>query len=321
MAWIKIEDTLPKKPQVMELAAILEIDELSVVGALVRFWIWCDANLSRDCPRFRGTKTGLDGVAGVDGFTDAMIEVGWIELEEKHFKIPKFDSHLSRSAKTRAEEQKKKQNQRLSPNLSPSEGDKSGTNVPKTAGQDRDQRREEKNLNIERQTRTREQTDADRLAAEAAASEDDPVLIPAKMNTEPVMKAFRTWVRHLRQVAPDRVPPPGSDHLQQFWRFAADMGPERFIAAVAFSVARGYHNLYEEREDHGSGQGGGQKGTGYQSAAERRESNNAKAFEAVFGASPPGWAGSAAALQCEADRVYGGAAAHLGGGVELLPAE
>ena len=320
MAWIKIEDTLPKKPQVMELAAILKIDELSVVGCLVRFWIWCDANLSRDCPRFRGTKTGLDGVAGVGGFTDAMIEVGWIELHGKEFKIPKFDSHLSRSAKTRAEEQKKKQNQRLSPNLSRLEGDKVGTDVPEAAGQDRDQRREEKNSNRERQTRTREQTDADRLAADAAASKNDPVVIPAKMQTEPVLKAFRTWVRHLRQVAPDRVPPPGSPQLQEFWQFVGRMGPERFVEAVAFSVARGYHNLYQERDDHGLGQGG-RTGQHYQSPAERRESNNAKAFTAVFGASPPGWAGSPAALQCEADRVHGGAAADLGDGVELLPAK
>ena len=312
-AWIKIEDSTPDKPEVWKMAERLGIDADAVLGKLVRVWIWADQQ-TIDGNAHSVTKALLDRTAGVTGFADAMIRVGWLRAVEDGVEFRNFDRHNGETAKKRALTRRRVEKHRAGNADSVTESENGNADsVTK--------RREEKNLNTKRKTRTREQTDADRLAAEAAASEDDPVLIPAKMNTEPVMRAFRQWVRHLRQVAPDRVPPPGSPQLQEFWRFVARMGPDRFIAAVAFSVARGYHNLYEEREDHGSGQSGGRSGTSYQSPAERREANNARAFETVFGASPPGWTGSAAALQCEADRVHAGAVAHLGDGVELLPAE
>lgn len=312
-AWIKIEDSTPDKPEVWKMAEKLGIDADAVLGKLVRVWIWADQQ-TIDGNAHSVTKALLDRTAGVTGFADAMIRVGWLRVVEDGVEFHNFDRHNGETAKKRALTRRRVEKHRAGNADSVTESQNGNADgVTK--------RREEKNLNTKRQTRTREQTDADRLAAEAAASEDDPVLIPSKMQTEPVLKAFRTWIRHLRQVAPDRVPPPGSPQLQEFWRFVGRMGPERFVAAVAFSVARGYHNLYEEPEENESGQGGGRSGTGYKSPAERREANNARAFEAVFGDSPPGWAGSAAAVQREADRVHGGAASYLGDGVELLPAD
>ena len=59
--WIKIEHSLPNKPEVMQLASLLGVDELQIVGHLVCFWIWCDQNLSRSCPDANGTSTGQQG--------------------------------------------------------------------------------------------------------------------------------------------------------------------------------------------------------------------------------------------------------------------
>ena len=110
--WIKIETSLPRKPEVMQLAEILGIDEFAVVGHLVCFWSWVDENVSQECPVVSGTKKGLDRVAGRDGFADAMVTVGWLQMDGHAVTIPHLDYHLDQSAKTRALEARKKARQR-----------------------------------------------------------------------------------------------------------------------------------------------------------------------------------------------------------------
>lgn len=115
--WIKLEHGILDKPEVMELSEILGISAYEVVGHLVEFWFWCDRNLSPECPQAKGTKRGLDRVAGRDGFGDALISVGWLSYQDGYFSVPNYDTHLSRSAKQRAKDQRKKafQRSRLSP--------------------------------------------------------------------------------------------------------------------------------------------------------------------------------------------------------------
>jgi len=91
----------------------------------VAFWLWVDLNMSPDCPQVKGTKKGLDRVAGRDGFADALISVGWLEVQDGVVFIPGYEVHLSKSAKERAKGQKKKAMQRIK--MSPSKGDKPGT--------------------------------------------------------------------------------------------------------------------------------------------------------------------------------------------------
>lgn len=134
--WIKIEHSLPTKPEVMRLAEVLGVDEMAVVGHLVCFWSWVDQNMSGSCPVARGTKTGLDRVAGRTGFAEAMVEVGWLTLTDGRIEIPNYEHHLSQSAKARALEARRKKASR--------------TNVPRASGQmsgsqpDKNRTREEK---------------------------------------------------------------------------------------------------------------------------------------------------------------------------------
>lgn len=130
--WIKIEHSLPGKPEVMRMASILGISEAAVVGHLVRFWSWVDQNMSQKCPSVFGTKLGLDSRAGWDGFCDAMVEVGWLKFVGEQIEIPNYDHHLSQSAKQRAFESKRKSKQRKNvpqnvPKMSQKVRDKSGT--------------------------------------------------------------------------------------------------------------------------------------------------------------------------------------------------
>lgn len=139
--WIKIEHGLLGKPEVMMLADKLDISHYEAVGHLIAFWQWVDLNLSPSCPQVQGTKRGLDRVAGRDGFSDALVSVGWLVIQDGQISIPNYDVHLSKSAKERAKGQKKKAIQRLK--LSPSIGDKQGDNSGTKGGTREEKRRED----------------------------------------------------------------------------------------------------------------------------------------------------------------------------------
>ena len=139
--WIKIEHGLLGKPEVMLLADTLDISHYEAVGHLVAFWQWVDLNMSPECPQVKGTKKGLDRVAGRDGFADALVSVGWLEVQDGVVFIPGYEVHLSKSAKERAKGQKKKAMQRIK--LSPTEGDKQGDKNGTKGGTREEKRREE----------------------------------------------------------------------------------------------------------------------------------------------------------------------------------
>jgi len=221
LPWIKIETGLLNKPEVMRLAGLLNLTEHAVVGHLVAFWSWVDANLSRDCPDTTGTKRGLDRVAGVDGFTDAMVHVGWLEFDGEHVSIPNFEYHLSQSAKTRATEARKKQRQRARTGSS-------GTSVPLPSGQKGgpDKRRgEESNIYASRE-----------------------VHIPDKMNNDQCKAALERWCDYLDEKGWWESSPRQNDiQLEAFWQRAARMGADGFCEAVELAIASGWKNLQPAR--------------------------------------------------------------------------
>lgn len=221
LPWIKIETGLLNKPEVMRLAGLLNLTEHAVVGHLVAFWSWVDANLSRDCPDTTGTKRGLDRVAGVDGFTDAMVHVGWLEFDGEHVSIPNFEYHLSQSAKTRATEARKKQRQRA-------RADSGGTSVPVPSGQKGgpDKRRgEENNISASRE-----------------------VHIPDKVNSDQCKAALERWCDYLDEKGWWESSPRQNDiQLEAFWQRAARMGADGFCEAVEIAIASGWKNLQPAR--------------------------------------------------------------------------
>jgi uncharacterized protein YdaU (DUF1376 family) len=73
----------------------------------------------------------------------------------------------------------------------------------------------------------------------------EEIIIPQKMQTEEVQKAFTHWVRHLESKDPLKVPPKNSPQLEAFWFQWSKRGPERFCEAVYHSSGNGYLNLHE----------------------------------------------------------------------------
>ena len=226
--WIKIEHALPGKPEVMELARILTIDEMAVVGHLVCFWSWVDQNLSPDCPATNGTKKGLDRVAGRDGFVDAMVQVGWLAFDGQKVQVPNYDHHLSQSAKKRGLESRKKTRQRTSSRKCPApDGTSSGQN------EGPEKRREEK------------------------INESD-VVIPQKLNTAQAISSAETWFDYLLSKGfDDKVPPRGSPQEEAFWQSSARtfQTPEAFCDAVQYTMANGWRTLTKMKDSKAKSNG------------------------------------------------------------------
>jgi hypothetical protein len=110
--WIKVEKGTPDKPEVLEMSAILNIDDPdTVLGKLVRVWAWFDSN-SENGHAPSVTKVLLDRLTGVTGFVDAMTQVGWLNVSEDGFEITNFDRHLGKGAKKRASDAERKRKSR-----------------------------------------------------------------------------------------------------------------------------------------------------------------------------------------------------------------
>jgi hypothetical protein len=136
--WIKIETTLPDKPEVIAMAAMLRVrDSDAIVGKLVRLWAWADQN-SIDGHRIAITREFIDRLCTLRGFSAALQSVGWLVLDDGLLTFPHFARHNGHSAKSRASEVRKKQSQRgrdKRPAKSPPEcPDAIGTNVPEQSG-------------------------------------------------------------------------------------------------------------------------------------------------------------------------------------------
>jgi hypothetical protein len=234
--WIKVEKSTPAKPEVMQLAAILGIDEFTVVGHLVAFWSWADSNLSPECPAAHGTIRGLDRVAGRDGFCAAMIMVGWLQHHDGQFSVPKLDRHMGKSAKTRAEDTEKKRKQRLSQKCPETHG----TNVPDDEGQKQgpEKRREE----IKTHTHGKPEQNA----------EQGQPFIPDKMNTPECLSAFENWCDYLTVAGLDTINPRlNGIQAQAVWQQASRIGPDRWPDAVSHSIANGYKSIINRTEAPG----------------------------------------------------------------------
>lgn len=102
--WIKIEHTTPDKPEVVQIAAALRIDQDAVVGKLFRLWSWTDQNAI--CERaeigIQVTTAFVDRLTNKRGFEAALIGVNWARREGAMLILINFTRHNGETAKERA---------------------------------------------------------------------------------------------------------------------------------------------------------------------------------------------------------------------------
>ncbi len=110
--WIKFEKSTLDKPEVFEIAGILGIDPDAVIGKLLRVWNWFDDQSIDGCAPVT-LAAQLNRNTGCAGFTQAMQQVGWMEIGEDRLRLPNFHRHNGETAKQRALSAKRMQKSRL----------------------------------------------------------------------------------------------------------------------------------------------------------------------------------------------------------------
>jgi len=99
--WIKLEHATPDKPEIDQLASIMEIDHDAAFGKCMRLWIWADQqSVSGDALSVTGAF--IDRLVFCVGFSEGLRKVGWLSGRDGRLAIPNFCRHNGETAKKRA---------------------------------------------------------------------------------------------------------------------------------------------------------------------------------------------------------------------------
>lgn len=140
MSWLKFDTATPEKPEVFAITIALGWEDPDLtVGKLLKVWRWFDLH-SVDGNAKGVTLALLDRLIGVTGLSQAMIDVGWLEISEDGLTLPNFEAHNGKTAKDRALTAKRAAGHRINT----SGNDKSNASSVTNALPREEKRREEK---------------------------------------------------------------------------------------------------------------------------------------------------------------------------------
>ena len=109
--WIPMRLDLRDDQAVLRIAVALGIDTDHAVGLLHRFWSWTSCN-SLDGHVDGWSYELIDKLIGIKGFASTLDSVGWLVQRGDGITIPRWQTWMSRSAKQRLAEARKKRRQR-----------------------------------------------------------------------------------------------------------------------------------------------------------------------------------------------------------------
>lgn len=120
--WIKMRIDLQSHPKVVRILSAMRrtdvhntTDKFRVIGGLHAVWSVFDTH-STDGALPGYTPELLDHIVGLDGIAQAMIDVDWLLFDgEQTLAMPEFSEHNGKSGKRRAEDQKRKREERKCP--------------------------------------------------------------------------------------------------------------------------------------------------------------------------------------------------------------
>jgi len=144
MNWIKVGTSLHTHPKVARMAVRLGVPKATVMGGLVLIWSIADTHTTDG--RIGYNRTMLDAEIGIPGFSEAVLEVGWLVEEDGLLAVTDFETHNGQSAKHRFEEALRSQKRR-NEEKEEAERSKSGRtteNSRSKSGLREEKRREEK---------------------------------------------------------------------------------------------------------------------------------------------------------------------------------
>jgi len=240
MPWLKIDHATPEKPEVIAIAARLDMSPDEVFGVLFRMWRWFDVHTQTGNAR---SVTGalLNRLLGVSGFAEAVIEVGWLLQTEAGLQIPNFERHNGQTSKARALTASRVQSHRANKGQN-CNGDVTDDVTPQALP------REEKEKNIGGVPPITPRRGRGRRKSAVAADILDGLVIPIELGAHDAQQAVADWLDHKDRIGDQYASSKSFQTELQRW---AKLGAARFIAAVTYSVGKEWRGIYEEDVRHG----------------------------------------------------------------------
>lgn len=116
--WIKLNHALVRSQKIRLLAGALRIKHAAALGYAVKWLVWLDEQTEDG--RTQYLRADVDEELGLRGLCDALISIGWAELDEHgHVSAAEYLKHNGSTAKRRAAETRKKQRQRAASRACP----------------------------------------------------------------------------------------------------------------------------------------------------------------------------------------------------------
>lgn len=104
--WIKMRGNLWDDPRVAKIVDLTDSSEAAVVGAL--YWLWATADQHTEDGTMPGlTLKSIDRKTGVQGFAQALCDIGWLADHPEGVRIIDFEKHNGSSAKKRCQTAKR----------------------------------------------------------------------------------------------------------------------------------------------------------------------------------------------------------------------
>ena len=244
--WLKIRLDLHDDPAVIGIAAILGMDQDTVVGKLVRLWSWANGQL-RNGNAASVTETWIDRYTNAAGFASAMEEVGWLVLHEHGVSFPKWDAHNSPSAKRRALANARVKRLR------------NAASVTEALQERYSNAREEEKIEEEERSPTPPKEEEDKREEENLPPTNPPsgqpkrktkldpaaMPIPAAIDTPSFREAWAAWVR-FRSESRKKLTSIGAE--RQLAKLAG-YGEALAIASIDQSILHGWQGLFAPRPE------------------------------------------------------------------------
>jgi hypothetical protein len=218
--WVKVEHVTPDKPEIDQIARMLNLDHDCVFGKCVRLWIWADQQ-SLDGNALSVTESFLDRVVFCPGFANALRKVGWLTGREGHLSVPNFTRHNGQTAKNRAQTNARVKRNRNARSVTEALPEK---------------RREEKSKKKTRQKKEGVNFDLLKYPDRLPRSEVEPIL--------------QEWVAY-RSEKGDRIKTNLS--LQAILNKFSSLGVESLREATQSSIASEYKGIFEPKGGRSSG--------------------------------------------------------------------
>lgn len=109
--WIKMRSNLWDDPRIAGVCDETDASEATVIGGL--YWLWASADQHSEDGIMPGlTLRAIDRKTGIAGFGNALVSIGWIEVDTAGVRIVRFEEHNGTTAKKRAVTAKRVANHR-----------------------------------------------------------------------------------------------------------------------------------------------------------------------------------------------------------------